>query len=263
MIRSPGAGELLRQWRQRRHLSQLALASEAEISQRHLSFVESGRSVPSRDMIARLAERLAIPLRERNAIFLAAGFAPLHRQRSLDHPDLAAARRAIDQVLAGHEPYPALAVDRHWTLISANAAAMRMVAAASPALLQPPINVLRLSLHPDGLAGRIINLDEWRGHVLARLRHQIDASSDANLIALHDELAALPGRAAPARARGHDEADFVVKLRLTFGGEELAFFTTITVFGTPVEVTLSELAIEALFPADEATAAAMRRLAGA
>lgn len=258
-------GELLRSWRQKRRLSQLELACAADISTRHLSFLETGRSQPSREMILHLAERLAIPLRSRNALLVAAGYAPLYPERTLDDPALEVARRAIDLVLAGHEPYPALAVDRHWTLVTANRAVTPLLEGVAPELVRPPINVLRLSLHPQGLAPRIVNLDEWRAHVLERLRQQIEATADTVLEALHAELAALP-----APDEHHDEtsgegeyAGVVVPMRLRTPVGVLSFFSTTTVFGTPVDVTLSELAIEAFFPADRATAEALRRLADA
>ena len=179
--RASGIGPLLRTWRQRRRLSQMALALEAEVSARHLSFVESGRAQPSRDMVLHLAERLDVPLRERNALLVAAGYAPLFRERPFSDPQLDAARGAVEAVLRGHEPYPALAVDRHWTLLAANRMLGALVAQADPALLQPPVNVLRLSLHPDGLASQIVNWHEWRAHILHRLQRQIDASGDRTL----------------------------------------------------------------------------------
>jgi transcriptional regulator with XRE-family HTH domain len=259
-------GELLRGWRQRRRLSQLDLALEADISTKHLSFVESGRAQPSRDMVLHLAERLEVPLRERNMLLMAAGFAPVFRERPLGDPALASARQAVDLVLAGHEPYPALAVDRHWTMVAANGAVARLVAGADPALLQPPVNVLRLSLHPKGLASRIANLAEWRGHLLERLRRQVDASGDAVLAALLKELRGLPapGRSAPGRPGGNGAfAGVVVPLQFVADAGTLSFFSTTTVFGTPVDITLAELAIEAFFPADATTAAALRRLAEA
>lgn len=261
--RASGVGPLLRTWRQRRRLSQMALALDAEVSARHLSFVESGRAQPSREMVLHLAERLDVPLRERNALLVAAGFAPLFRERPFSDPQLDAARHAVEAVLRGHEPYPALAVDRHWVLLAANRMLGALVAQADPALLQPPVNVLRLSLHPDGLASQIVNWHEWRAHILHRLQRQIDASGDRTLHALRDELAAYPAPAGqpkdpPARA---DFADIAVPLRLRTAGGELTFFSTTTVFGTPVDVTLSELAIEAFFPANPETVDAMRALA--
>ena len=192
MAMAQPVGDLLREWRQRRRMSQLDLASEAEISTRHLSFLETGRALPSRDMVLHLAEQLEVPLRERNILLVAAGFAPVFAERPLADPALQAARKAVDLVLAGHEPYPALAVDRHWTLVAANGAVGRLIAGADAPLLQPPVNVLRLSLHPKGLAPRIANLPEWRAHLLARLHRQIEVSADPVLAELMRELAAYP-----------------------------------------------------------------------
>jgi transcriptional regulator with XRE-family HTH domain len=257
-------GELLREWRQRRRLSQLDLALEADISTKHLSFVESGRAQPSRDMVLHLAERLEVPLRERNVLLMAAGFAPVFRERPLQDPALASARKAIDLVLKGHEPYPALAVDRHWSMVAANAAVGRLLGGADPALLQPPVNVLRLSLHPRGLAPRIANLAEWRAHLLERLRRQVDASADPVLTALLQELRALPtpGSGPPRKSVANGEfAGVVVPVQFVTDAGILSFFSTTTLFGTPVDITLSELAIEAFFPADATTAEALRTLA--
>lgn len=260
----PGAarrsvGELLREWRLRRRMSQLLLATEADISTRHLSFVESGRSLPSREMVMHLAERLDVPLRERNALLVAAGYAPLYRERTLDDPQLAAAREAVELVLRGHEPYPALAVDRHWNIVAANASLAPLVGEASPALLAAPVNALRLSLHPEGVAPRIVNWHAWRAHLLARLQRQIEASADPALVALHNELAAYPAPqyAQPAAAEPLQHA-IAVPLRIRTALGELSFYSTTTVFGTPVDITLSELAIEAFFPADEQTARTLR-----
>jgi transcriptional regulator with XRE-family HTH domain len=262
---APPVGELLRQWRRRRGFSQLDLACEADISTRHVSFLETGRSQPSRSMVIHLAERLDIPLRERNGLLVAAGYAPIYSEHSLDDPALRAAREAVDLVLTGHEPYPALAIDRHWTLIATNRAVGPLLAGAAGDLLRPPVNVLRLSLHPAGLAPRIENFGQWRGHVLTRLARQVDVSADPVLVSLHAELKALPvpGSSGPeagpdaGMARGH--ADVVVPLRLRTDAGLLSFFSTTTVFGTAVDVTLSELAIEAFFPADAATAETLRR----
>jgi transcriptional regulator with XRE-family HTH domain len=255
-------GEQLREWRQRRRLSQLDLAGEADISTRHLSFVETGRAAPSREMLLRLFERLAVPLRERNALLMAGGFAPMFRERRLDDPELEAARRAIELVLKGHGPYPALAVDRHWHLAMMNDAVPLLLEGVAPELLQPPVNVLRLSLHPHGLAPRIVNLPEWRGHLLARLHAEIVASADAQLEALLHELCAYPmppghlHEAAPLEAAG-----VAVPFQLRTADGVLSFIGTTTVFGTPVDITLSELALETFFPADEATAGALQRAA--
>jgi transcriptional regulator with XRE-family HTH domain len=256
-------GDHLREWRQRRRLTQLDLALEADISTKHLSFLETGRAQPSRDMVLKLAEQLDVPLRERNVLLVSAGYAPVFSQRPLDDPALQQARKAVDLVLQGHEPYPALAIDRHWTLIAHNSAIPPLLAAASPKLLQPPANVLRLSLHPEGLASRIENLAEWRAHLLTRLRQQIDATADATLTALLDELAAYPapGGAKAARATvSHEYAGVVVPLRFKTDAGTLSLFSTTTIFGTPVDVTLSELAIESFFPADAATADMLRAM---
>ena len=266
-LRQPGArdpfGLHLRHWRQHRRMSQLDLAGEADISTRHLSYVETGRAAPSREMVLRLAERLGVPLRERNALLVAAGFAPMYRERSLDDPALAAARQAVDLVLKGHEPYPALAVDRHWNLVAHNALVPLLMAGAAPLLLQPPVNVLRLSLHPEGLAPRIANLAQWRAHLLERLLQQVAATGDAVLQALHDELAGYPvanGGVAVA-AGGGESSNVVVPFQLRTPGGMLSFISTTTIFGTPVDVTLQELAVESLFPADAQTAQALTRLA--
>ncbi|WP_313313816.1 helix-turn-helix transcriptional regulator [Pulveribacter sp.] len=264
----PGAqapfGAHLRHWRSHRRLSQQDLALQADVSTRHLSYVETGRSQPSREMVLRLAERLDVPLRERNALLVAAGFAPLYRARALDHPDLAAARQAVEQVLHAHEPNPALAVDRHWHLVAANAAVAPLLAGVAPHLLEPPVNVLRLSLHPQGLGRRVANAAQWRGHLLHRLQQQFAATADAQLQALHDEIAAYPlaladagqGRSEPALAAGA----IAMPLQLRTDEGLLNLISTVTLFGTPVDVTLQELAIESFFPADEATRQALRRL---
>ncbi|UXI66816.1 helix-turn-helix domain-containing protein [Tahibacter amnicola] len=256
-------GPLLREWRQRRHLSQLDLACKVEMSSRHLSFLETGRSLPSRAMLLRLCEHLSLPLRERNALLLAAGMAPAFPQPALEDPDLAAARQAMDLVLAGHEPYPALAVDRHWHLIAHNRAVAPLLTGVSQSLLQAPANVLRLSLHPEGLAPAIINFHEWKDHILLRLEQQATVTADPVLHALHAELAAYP---APAGASQADHATverpaMVVPFRLRTALGDLSFIGTTTVFGTPMAVTLAEVAIESFFPADAATSNILRKLA--
>jgi transcriptional regulator with XRE-family HTH domain len=259
-------GDYLRTWRQRRHMSQLALALEAEISQRHLSFLESGRSAPSRAMLLHLAERLDMPLRERNAMLLAAGFAPVYAERTLEDPAMVAARAAIEQVLMGHEPFPALAIDRHWNLVAANPALGPMLAGvADRSFLEPPINVLRLSLHPEGLAPRIANLVEWRAHLLDRLRRQIAVTSDPVLADLLQELSAYPVNdtlAAVDAGPPTDHGGVLVPLQLVTEAGLLSLISTTTVFGTPRDITLSELALEAFFPANAETAAILRRLSG-
>lgn len=253
-------GELLRHWRQHRRWSQLELAFEADVSTRHLSCLETGRALPSREMLLRLAERLQVPLRERNELLTAAGYAPMYRERPLQDPALQAARDAVERVLRAHEPFPALAVDRHWQMVMANRAVPPLLAGVAPALLAPPVNVLRLSLHPGGLAPRIANLGAWRAHLLLRLDQQVQASGDPVLAALAEELRALPGP-----PPGHDEPEpaqaVAVPLQMHSPLGVLSFISTITVFGTPVDVTLSELAIEAFFPADEATAQALKQWA--
>jgi transcriptional regulator with XRE-family HTH domain len=264
-VRTTAIGGLLRTWRERRHLSQLELAGAADISARHVSFLETGRSLPSREMLLRLAERLEIPLRERNGLLLSAGYAPMYSERRFDDPALRQARKAIELVLAGHEPYPALAVDRHWTLVSANSALKVLMSGVEPRLLQPPVNVLRLGLHPQGLGPRVDNYEQWRAHVLARLRHQIDTTADPVLVELLAELEAypIPG-AGQGKTEPDDETDYggvVVPFRLRTDQGVLSFFGTTTVFGTPLDITLAELAIESFFPADSHTAELLTRIA--
>jgi transcriptional regulator with XRE-family HTH domain len=257
-------GEHLRHWRQRRRLSQLDLAQEAQISTRHLSFVETGRSLPSREMVLRLAQRLEVPLRERNALLVAAGYAPMYRERPLDDPALASARQAVDLILKSHEPFPALAVDRHWNLLAANRMVAHLLEGADPSLLQGQVNVLRLSLHPRGVAPRIVNLGQWRDHIFERLRGQIQATGDAVLAQLLEELrgyAVQPAAGEPQLAGEH--LGVVVPLQLRTGPGVLSFISTTTVFGTPVDVTLQELALETFFPADPFTGDALRQLAAA
>ncbi|HEX4377783.1 MAG TPA: helix-turn-helix transcriptional regulator [Steroidobacteraceae bacterium] len=252
-------GHLVREWRQHRRLSQLDLATHAEISARHLSFVESGRAKPSREMVLRLANHLDIPLRERNALLLAAGFAPAYAARPMEDASMTAASRLIEQLLRGFEPYPALTVDRHWQLLSSNQATMRLIDGVAPQLLQPPVNVLRLSLHPNGLAPRLRNLPEWRAHLLHRLQQQIEATQDPKLVALRSELESLP---APGGAVVEVQPTAIaVPMRLEVRGQILSMISTTTVFGSPVDITLSELALEAFVPADDQTAQALRQLA--
>lgn len=243
-------GEQLRAWRGRRRLSQLDLALDAEISARHLSFLETGRSRPSRPMLLRLAERLNIPARDRNLLLVAAGFAPALPERSLDDPALAAARHAVELVLKAHEPFPALAVDRHWQMVAHNAGVAPFLAGVAPHLLEPPVNVLRLSLHPDGVAPRIVNLAQWRAHIFHRLEAQVEASADQILADLLAELRAYPGGGAKAQ---DDYGGVAVPLVLRAGEVELSFLSTTTMFGTPIDITLSELAIETFLPADART----------
>lgn len=253
-------GNLIREWRQRRRLSQLDLALGADISARHVSFVETGRSVPSREMLLHLAERLEVPLRDRNELLLAAGYAPAFRERPLSDPALAAARQAVELVLHGHEPYPAIAVDRHWSLVAHNRSVAPFLVGVAPALLQPPANVLRASLHPEGFAPRIANFAEWRAHLLARLGHQVDVTADPVLADLLKELREYPTPASsePHTAGEPEHSSVFVPLRLRTPAGLLNLISTTTVFGTPVDITLSELALETFFPADPETAALLR-----
>ncbi len=253
-------GDQLREWRQRRHLSQLDLAAEADLSTRHLSFVETGRSKPSRETVMRLAEALELPLRSRNGLLTAAGYAPTYPERPLQAS--ASAREAVQRILDCHMPFPALAVDRHWHLAASNSAAAPLMAGAAPALLEPPVNVLRLSLHPDGLAGAIVNLAEWKRHIIERLRHQVAESGDPVLEELVDELRAYPAPASKSPVPAGGDVPIAVPLIIDSPVGRLSFLSTTTVFGTPVEVTLSELAIESFFPADSETAERLRQLAG-
>lgn len=254
-----GLGPMLRDWRKRRRLSQLDLALDAAISPRHLSFIETGKSKPSREVVLRLAEGLGLTLRNRNALLLAAGFAPGYAERRYDDPGLAAAREVIQRILDAHMPFPALAVDRHWNLVAGNGAVMALMDGVAPGLVEPPVNVLRLSVHPDGLARRVANLAEWKRHLIERLRRQVEVSGDAVLEALAEELKAYP---APASNRpGTEGAGIAVPLVLESPVGPLSFLSVTTMFGTPVEVTLSEIAIESFFPANQGTAERLRALA--
>ena len=256
-------GAHLRRWRQLRRLSQQDLAAEADVSTRHLSFVETGRAMPSREMVLRLAERLQVPLRRRNAMLVGAGVAPMYRERPLDDPSLAPARHAVERILRAHEPWPALAVDRHWNLVASNRMLPQLMAAAAPELLQPPVDVLRVSLHPRGVAPHIANLRQWREHLFERLRQQVQATGDAGLASLLEELRGYPvaDDAGHARLEGeHQGVAVPLQLRSPEGGV-LSFISTTTVFGTAVEVTVQELTLETFFPLDEATAQALRRMA--
>ncbi|TDQ86489.1 Xre family transcriptional regulator [Dongia mobilis] len=259
-IAAPSIGDLVKHWRGLRRLSQLDLALSAGMSTRHLSFIETGRAAPSREMVMRLAAQLELPLRARNRLLLAAGFAPAYAERSIDDPDLAGIRAAIERLLAAQAPYPALAIDRHWNLLAANSSLTPLLAGAAPELTTPPVNVLRLALHPAGIAPRILNFAEWREHLMARLQRQIAASGDPVLGELAAELAAYPA-AANSDVGSADEADIAVSLRLQGPTGPLAFLSTTMVFGAPHDVLLSELAIEIFLPADDATVAALQALA--
>lgn len=270
---SAQVGSLLREWRERRRLSQLGLAIDAGVSARHVSFVENGRARPSPEMVLHLAERLEVPLRERNQLLLSAGYAPMYGQRTLDDAEMQPVREAIGLVLGGHEPYPALVVDQRWNMVAANRGLAALTEGVAAELMEEPVNVLRVALHPKGLAPRTVNLTEWRTHLLERLDRQIAATSDPVLVALRDELVGYP--ASNVSGNGHDgpqgdrsaatdglaatdgaqlARDIVVCLRLRAGDAELTFFSTIATFGTAIDVTIAELAIESFFPADRATA---------
>jgi len=251
------AGDLIREWRQRRRLSQLDLAIAANVSSRHLSFVETGRSRPTSEMILHLAEHLDLPLRDRNALLLAGGFAPAYPERGLAEPELQAVRNALKRVLDGHEPYPAAVVNRWWELVDANAGIALFTGGVSPELLAPPVNVLRLSLHPDGMAPRIANLPEWRAHLLARLHRQAEATGDPRLFSLYSELEAYPGGQGDQGAQPPLPTDVVVPLRYRTAQAELSFLSITAVIGTPMDVTVEELAIESFYPADPQTAKAL------
>jgi len=244
-------GTLLRDWRRRRRLSQLDLALDAGVSTRHLSFVETGRSRPSPDMLVHLADQLEVPLRERNQLLLAAGYAPRYGARDLDDPEMASVRDALGRVLEGHEPFPAFAIDRSWNLVASNGALGPLLEGVAPELLMPPVNVLRLALHPDGLAPRVANLGEWRGHLLHRLWRELALTADPGLEELRRELLSYPG---PSDEPAPRSDEIMVELRLRSDEGELSFFSTVTTFGTAVDVTLAELSIEAFFPADAETA---------
>jgi transcriptional regulator with XRE-family HTH domain len=251
-------GPLLREWRQRRRISQLDLACQGNISTRHLSFLETGRARPSREMVLQLAEQLDIPLRYRNLLLTAAGFAPVYREGQLSDPGLRVARQAMEAIIHGHMPYPALAVDRHRTLVVANDAVAPLLAGVCPALLEPPVNVMRVALHPSGLAPRTINFPAWRSHLLGRLARQVEVSADPELAKLLEELRAYPTLFGAASAIS-ETIDMVVQFELATELRPMAFLSTTTVFGAPMDITLSELAMECFYPANEATAAILLR----
>jgi transcriptional regulator with XRE-family HTH domain len=251
---SDAVGELLRQWRQRRRMSQLQFAIEAGVSSRHISFVETGRTMPSRRMVLHLAEHLGVPLRERNRLLVAAGFAPVYQERNLDAPDMAAAREAVGQIIHAHEPYPALVVDSQWNLVLANSAAEVFLDGVHPALLQPPVNMMRLGLHPDGFAPRLVNLPEVRARLLARLARQVGQSDDPRLASLYAEVLSYGPPGETPQPGAHDIA---LPIRIRHRGRELTFISMVATFGTAFDITLDELAIESYFPADPATATAL------
>jgi transcriptional regulator with XRE-family HTH domain len=255
---APGVGPRLRDWRVRRRLSQLDLANQATVSARHLSFVETGRSKPSRELVLHLAEHLNVPLRERNALLLAAGYAPTYPQTPLEATEMAPVREALDKILAGHQPFPAIVVDRHWDLVAANEPAIAVMSeGVAPDLLHPPVNAMRICLHPDGLASRIVNLPQYAAHLVDRLRREAEAYGDPRIAALHDELTTYPGvagSASPAETAG----ELFVPLVIRTGDVVLTFFSLLATFGTARDITLDELAVESFFPGDAATAAEVR-----
>jgi transcriptional regulator with XRE-family HTH domain len=254
----PPFGVLLRRWRERRRMTQMDLAAAANSSTRHLSYLETGRAQPSREMVLRLSEDLQVPLREQNVLLLAAGFAPGFAERPIS--ELTAARQAIEQILAAHKPYPAFAVNRHWNIVLSNRALPQLYIDVSPELLRPPVNAVRLTLHPLGLAPRIVNLAEWRGHVITVLRQQAEATADAGVQALLAEIMAYP---APGAAIGDNEGPqrYATPLQIATERGTISFLNTNTIFGTPTDVTLSELALEMLFPADAETVGIVRAMA--
>jgi len=256
-----GVGPLLREWRRRRRRSQLELALEAGVSARHISFVETGRSNPSREMVIGLAANLDLPLRDRNELLIAAGYAPEYRELAYEDPGLEPIRAAIDQVLAAHDPYPALVVDRHWELVTGNRGLGLLTDGVASHLLEPPANVLRLALHPEGLAARTLNLAEVRHKTLTRLERHWRLSGDPAMGALLEELRAYPGEEIDDAALAAANDVFIPFDIRTSDGVELSFVGTIATFGTALDVTVAELSIESFFPADDATAAACRAYA--
>jgi transcriptional regulator with XRE-family HTH domain len=262
MNTEPRVGPLLREWRKRRRLSQLDLALDAGVSPRHLSFIETGKSNPSAEMVLALARKLEVPIRERNHLLLAAGYAPVFQERSFTDPEMAPVREALDLILTGHEPYPALVIDRGWNVVAANSTMAVLTTGVDPVLLQPPVNAMRVGLHPKGFAQWIVNLGEVRAYFLGRLERQVAITADEKLAALLEEVAGYP-----VPEHNLDIADTpageiltpLMKMRMP-DGRELSFFATVATFGTAVEVTTSELSIELTFPADAATAEALRSL---
>ncbi|MFJ8110591.1 helix-turn-helix domain-containing protein [Streptomyces sp. NPDC096132] len=258
-----GVGPLLRAWRERRRVSQLELALRAGSSARHISFVETGRSRPSEEMVLRLAEHLEVPVRERNALLLAAGYAPHYAETPLDDPALDALRTGLERLIQGYEPYPALVVDATYDVVAANRGITMLLEGVPESLLTPPLNAMRLTLHPRGLAPRIRNLPEWRGHLLDQMRRQIALNRSAPLRALYEEVAAYP---VPEDGRRDEPAEpvphFALPLQIEHDGRVLSFISSISTFNTPMDVTVAELAIETFLPADPATVKYLHSLAG-
>lgn len=257
-----GVGTLLREWRDRRRISQLELALRAGSSARHLSFIETGRSRPSQEMVLRLADHLDVPVRERNALLIAAGYAPHYPERAVDDPSMRSLRESMERLLTGYEPYPALVVDGTYEVLAANQGIAMLLDGVAGHLLEPPLNAMRLTLHPDGLAPRIRNLREWRGHLLDQMDRQLALMRSSPLRELYDEVAAypLPETGGWETAGAGDAQPFALPMMIEQGGQVLTFISTIATFNTPMDVTVSELAIETFLPADPATAAALGRL---
>jgi transcriptional regulator with XRE-family HTH domain len=256
-------GELLREWRQRRRLSQLELACEAEISTRHLSFLETGRARPSHEMILHLAEHLAIPMRDRNVLLVAGGYAPMFMEHALADAALNSAKTAIEVILESQKPFPAFAMDRHWNLVASNGALPEIYEGVSPKLTEKPINALRITLHPEGLAPRIVNFAQWRGYSVTQLKRQIEITADAVLMDLLGEVMSYPTPLAKSAVSTGAAGAIMVPFVLDSVLGRLSFFTTLTMFGSPLEITLSELALECFYPADAATAEIVRNAAAA
>ncbi|MFI8402949.1 helix-turn-helix domain-containing protein [Streptomyces sp. NPDC085463] len=267
VVSDTGVGPLLRAWRERRRLSQLELALRAGSSARHVSFVETGRSRPSEEMVLRLAEHLEVPVRERNALLLAAGYAPRYAESPLDAPRLEALREGIERLLRGYEPYPALVVDGSYTVVAANRGVLMLLDGLPEHLLAPPLNTMRIALHPEGLAPRIRNLREWRGRLLSQMERQIALVRSESLRELYEEVAAYPpppgAEGEPEEAEAEPYVSFALPMRIEHGGRVLSFVSSISTFNTPMDVTVAELAIETLIPADPETAAHLRALAEA
>jgi transcriptional regulator with XRE-family HTH domain len=260
---APSAGALLREWRERRNFTQREVASRSAVSARHLSFIETGRARPSREMVLHLADRLDVPLRERNRLLLAAGFAPAFGERSLDDGEMGPVRDALERFLTGHEPYPALVVDGRWNVVATNRGLRYLTRDVAPELRAPPANALRIALHPHGLAPRIRNLADWSGYLLAQLRRDIETTRDPELESLYEELAAFPGvSTAPVSADRPDPNDIMLMHELRLDDKELALFCTFTTFGTARDLTLAELTIAAFYPADAQTAEALAAAVG-
>ncbi|MGY4738473.1 helix-turn-helix domain-containing protein [Streptomyces sp. ATMOS53] len=257
----PGVGPLLRAWRERRRLSQLELALRADSSARHISFVETGRSRPSEEMLLRLAEHLDVPVRERNALLLAAGYAPHYPQTPLDDPALDALRAGLDRLIQGYEPYPALVMDARYDVVAANRGITMLLDGVPESLLAAPLNAMRLTLHPQGLAPRIRNLREWRGHLLAQMERQIALYRSAPLRELYDEVAAYPvAQSAPTKEPAEPVPYFALPMQIEHEGRILSFISSVSTFNTPMDVTVAELAIETFLPADPATVAHLHSL---